>query len=157
MPTPALHLACQRGDLARARELVSQGASVTAADDNGLQPLHNACVGGSLECARWLVSQGASVTAATNDGVQPLHHACANGHLECAQWLASQGASVTAAMNDGRSSTFSLASISASLCFPLGRRGGKVGHAERSAGFGAVRSTRQAAERSKGIQVVYSY
>ena len=96
-----LCLACQHGHLGIAQWLHGKGASVDAADYEGLSPLHHACVGRHLDVALWLHNQSASVDATDDEGDTPLHKACFHGHLNVAQWLLSVGASINATNNVG--------------------------------------------------------
>ena len=82
--------ACQNGDLAKAKELRSQGAKVNVANKDGWQPMHFACFFGHLFVAEWLRLQGAAVDVKDKLGIQPMHLACENGHRGCAEWLLSQ-------------------------------------------------------------------
>ena len=124
-PIPLL-LASMYGHLEVVRELLSQGAKVDAADNNGFTPLYVACYNGHLEVVRellsWspnvnplllpsmyghldvvreLLSQGAKVDAADNNGLTPLHVACYNGHLEVVRELLSWSPNVNASDNKG--------------------------------------------------------
>ena len=93
----SISLASRFGDLEVARQLVEQGADVSAADKYGTTPLHLACKEGHQEVARLLIEQGADVSAVDKDGTTPLHIASRNGHQEVARPLIEQGADVSAA------------------------------------------------------------
>jgi ankyrin repeat protein len=85
------------GDLARARELLSSGAAVDAADRRGLTPLMWAAASGSMDLVRQLVESGAAVDRRANDGTTALMLASANGYTEIVRALVLKGADVAAA------------------------------------------------------------
>jgi len=60
---------------------LQSGASVDAANDNGLSLLHVAALGGHSDVVQLLVDSGAAYNARTLSGETPLALASANGHL----------------------------------------------------------------------------
>jgi len=90
-PIPLL-LASMYGHLEVVRELLSQGAEVDAADNNGLTPLYVACNNGHLEVVRELLSWSPNVNASDNKGLTPLYVASKNFHMkvvvELLEWSA---------------------------------------------------------------------
>jgi hypothetical protein len=84
------------GDLARARDLLVQGAPVNAADRRGFTPLMWAAAGGSLEIVRLLLEGGAAVERRAADGTTALMLASANGFTEIVRALLVRGSDPTA-------------------------------------------------------------
>ena len=91
-------------DLTAAQAAVADGASVSARNMHGEEPLHLACLEGHLDVARWLHGAGTSLDATTNRGDTPLLYACMKGKLNIAQWLHSVGASLDATDSEGNRS-----------------------------------------------------
>ena len=87
--------ACLRGDVERLQELRHEGESLSAADNDGRQPIHFAARDGRLSVVEWLHKQGVPLSAADNDGIQPIHYAAKEGHLEVVQFLCFHGAART--------------------------------------------------------------
>ena len=71
--------ACRRGDVERLQELRHEGESLSAADNDGKQPIHAAAQKGRLEVVKWLHKQGVLLSAATNVGIQPIHRTMQHG------------------------------------------------------------------------------
>lgn len=90
----ALHLAAFFGHTDIVRELVTQGAHVSALarNDSEQTPLHLAAIGGHFEAARVLLEHGASPDAQEHGGVTPLHTAARWGDAGFARLLLSYGA-----------------------------------------------------------------
>ncbi|GAA5921359.1 hypothetical protein JCM3775_003008 [Rhodotorula graminis] len=61
------------GSLDRVRELVEQGTSPNAFDDNSYSPLHAAASWGHSDILRFLVSNGGDINLADSDGDTPLY------------------------------------------------------------------------------------
>jgi len=70
-----LHYAALFGDLARAQELIGDGADVHTGDHDGQTPLHYAAQGCSISVAELLLANGAQVDAEDIDGNTPLWNA----------------------------------------------------------------------------------
>lgn len=90
-----LHEAAACGDLARARGLVENNASLAASySPDGFPCVALAAVFGNLEVAKYLHTKGADVNAiATNgSGYNALTGAVASGHTEIVKWLLENGA-----------------------------------------------------------------
>jgi hypothetical protein len=98
----ALHVAAAAYEAGVARELVSAGAAVAAANRRGAQPLHYA-VDGIPGCARWsptaqqdtvrcLVELGADPNAVDKNGTTPLHRAVRNRCAAAVEALLDVGA-----------------------------------------------------------------
>ncbi len=89
--------AAERGDKAAVRELLKDGADVTAAQGDGMSALHGAAERGDAELAEILLYAGANVTAQTRIGqYTPLHIAGKNGSAAVAKTLLKAGANVNA-------------------------------------------------------------
>ncbi len=84
------------GDLARARDLLVQGAPVNTADRRGFTPLMWAAAGGSLDIVRLLLEGGAAVERRAADGTTALMLASANGFTEIVRALLVRGSDPTA-------------------------------------------------------------
>lgn len=87
-----LGFACQIGDLAIARYLVSVGADIHEAGPDGASPIILASIAGHLEVVQFLVGVGADVNATTPRGLTALHMATSLGQKHVAEYLASMGA-----------------------------------------------------------------
>ncbi len=85
------------GELARVRELLSNGAAVNTSDRRGLTPLMWASASGNAEVVRQLLERGASVDRRANDGTTALMLAAVNGFTETVRALLLRGADVNAA------------------------------------------------------------
>jgi ankyrin repeat protein len=88
--------AAKTGDIARARELLTQGAAADASDRRGLTPLIWASASGHLELVRQLLESGASVDRRATDGTTALMLASANGFTEIVRTLLTRGPNVAA-------------------------------------------------------------
>lgn len=94
--------AARKGDCSEVVSLLSKGANVNVADDNGgWTPLRNVCVTGHVECAGLLIDMGADVDAVDEAGWTPLHYATKFGYVELVRLLIANGADVNAS-NRGR-------------------------------------------------------
>ena len=91
----ALHRAARDGHLDEVKQLLTQGAEVTAVNRWDQTPLHQAAGHGHLEVVKYLVTQGARLDAQDTTGQTPLFWAAAgSGDGALVANLASQGASV---------------------------------------------------------------
>jgi len=109
----ALHVAAAAYESAIARDLLARGASVSAKNRRGAEPLHYAC-DGSPGSKRWsptdqtatiqcLLAAGANPNAVDRDGVTPLHRAVRTRCAAAARLLLDNGAN--ARQGNGRGST----------------------------------------------------
>ncbi|CAB3259440.1 unnamed protein product [Arctia plantaginis] len=94
----ALLDAAKRGDLARARKLITP-QNVNCRDSHGRNstPLHLAAGYNNLEVAEALLEAGALVGARDKGGLVPLHNAASYGHVELAALLLRAGTPPNAA------------------------------------------------------------
>lgn len=94
----ALLDAAKRGDLARARKLITP-QNVNCRDSHGRNstPLHLAAGYNNLEVAEALLEAGAAVSARDKGGLVPLHNAASYGHVELAALLLRAGTPPNAA------------------------------------------------------------
>ncbi|XP_022125990.2 poly [ADP-ribose] polymerase tankyrase isoform X1 [Pieris rapae] len=94
----ALLDAAKRGDLARARKLITaQNVNCRDAHGRNSTPLHLAAGYNNLEVAEALLEAGAAVSARDKGGLVPLHNAASYGHLEVAALLLRAGTPPNAA------------------------------------------------------------
>lgn len=94
----ALLDAAKRGDLARARKLITpQNVNCRDAHGRNSTPLHLAAGYNNLEVAEALLEAGALVSARDKGGLVPLHNAASYGHLELAALLLRAGTPPNAA------------------------------------------------------------
>ncbi|XP_041989095.1 poly [ADP-ribose] polymerase tankyrase [Aricia agestis] len=94
----ALLDAAKRGDLARARKLITpQNVNCRDAHGRNSTPLHLAAGYNNLEVAEALLAAGAAVSARDKGGLVPLHNAASYGHLELAALLLRAGTPPNAA------------------------------------------------------------
>jgi hypothetical protein len=84
------------GDLARARDLLVQGAPINTPDRRGFTPLMWAAAGGSLDIVKLLLEGGAAVERRAADGTTALMLASANGFAEIVRALLVRGSDPTA-------------------------------------------------------------
>lgn len=107
---PPLHAAAGKGQAVAVDLLLTTGASVTAADEQGRTPLHLAADVGHAETVELLLAAGASVAALDGQGSTPLHAAGSEGHTKAVKLLLAAGASVAAADKQGRTPLHAAAS-----------------------------------------------
>ncbi|KPJ16139.1 Tankyrase-1 [Papilio machaon] len=94
----ALLDAAKRGDLARAKKLITaQNVNCRDAHGRNSTPLHLAAGYNNLEVAEALLEAGAAVSARDKGGLVPLHNAASYGHLELAALLLRAGTPPNAA------------------------------------------------------------
>ena len=90
---PALIFAAERGDLARVRQLLRDGANPDAHDAAGNTALIFAARDGRLDMVRALLDHGASADWIDGEGVTPLILAAFKNHPAIAELLLERGAS----------------------------------------------------------------
>jgi hypothetical protein len=91
-PGVELLFAAKKGDLAKARKALADGADVNIAGKDGLRPLHIAAINGHMEIMVLLLDHGAKVDARDEGGMTPLHAAAFEGRREVAALLLKRGA-----------------------------------------------------------------
>jgi ankyrin repeat protein len=72
----------EAGDMAQMRELLANGADVTARNAQGWTPPHVAAAGGDVAVLTLLMQYGAAVHARSNIGTTPLYNATVFGRKE---------------------------------------------------------------------------
>ena len=82
-----LMIACSRGELSRADELIAAGADINARDRFGNTALAYAAGGGHQQVVEMLLSCGADVGVKNNNGLTCLDLAAARGHTAIAALL----------------------------------------------------------------------
>lgn len=91
-----------RGDSARVRALIKQGADVNEAASDGMSPLHYAAQRGDIGSAQMLIYAGARVNAVTRNGnYTPLHLAAREGRSAVVKALLANGADANATTTTG--------------------------------------------------------
>lgn len=92
-----LHVAAQRGDIARVQQLVRDGRDVNAFDDMSKTPLHYAVESERADIAQFLIEHGADVNARDEAtiGNTPLRQVAGNCSLRIAKLLVDAGADPT--------------------------------------------------------------
>ena len=81
--------------------LLSLGADVSPATDNGFTPLHGA-VTKDLATAKVLYEAGADINARSKTGSTLLHEAALTGPLQVIKWLISLGLDLNVIDSDGK-------------------------------------------------------
>lgn len=98
-----LHVACSKGDEAKARSLLVDGANCNTQDNAGWTPLHDAVTGARLQIVTLLLQYGANPSVPGGEQrLTPLHDAVTGGHLEMIRLLVSHGADREAKDAEGR-------------------------------------------------------
>lgn len=100
--TNALNVASQLGFLPIVQFLVTNGANVSAVDENGNPPLMRAAMFGRLEVAKVLVANGASPNQGNSAGTTPLWWAVFSEEFEVVKFLVANGGDVNARTNEGK-------------------------------------------------------
>lgn len=89
-----LHDAAKGGDLARAKQLLDQGAGVADLDNSGEPALLIASLAGHKDVVALLLDRGSTIEIRNKGGLTALHAAAYAGNLDVAELLVSKGASV---------------------------------------------------------------
>ncbi|XP_052775601.1 serine/threonine-protein phosphatase 6 regulatory ankyrin repeat subunit A-like isoform X2 [Mya arenaria] len=97
-----VHLAFLHGHTDILTHLVTCGADVNAADDDGESVFHLAVFYNLLNTVTSLVTLGADRNCRDKGGRTPLHYAAHTGNLDAIRLLLKYGASITEEDNDGR-------------------------------------------------------
>lgn len=79
--------AVSEGDLPNVKTILSKGAGINCADDDGFTPLLVACENDNAEIARLLIETGANVDIPSKQGITPLWVASRNGNIEIIKQL----------------------------------------------------------------------
>jgi uncharacterized protein len=107
--------AAMRGDAAKVRLLLKQGADVNAAQGDGMTALHWAAFRGDVDGTRMLISAGGRLEAVTRNGnYTPLHLAAKAGNLPVVRALLDAGANANAKTTSGGASPLHLAAAQGS-------------------------------------------
>jgi len=91
-----LHWAAYRDDLAKADQLIRDGANVNAANDLGVTPLWAASINGSPALVKRLLDAGANPNTALFSGETPLMVAARSGKAAAVELLLARGANPNA-------------------------------------------------------------
>lgn len=87
MATPTLPIAAGKGNLVAVRELLTEGADVSYAQDDGTTSLMAAARKGHLEVCRELIAHNANVFCVNRRGITPLMMAAKRGSQEICELL----------------------------------------------------------------------
>jgi len=87
--------AARRGDTAKVRRLLAEGAGIDQIDKYGKSALMLVSIYNHLETASVLLEDGADVNQANSWGFAPMSAACIGGNLDMVQLLSSYGAART--------------------------------------------------------------
>ena len=87
--------AARRGDTAKVRRLLAEGAGIDQIDKYGKSALMLVSIYNHLETASVLLKDGADVNQANRWGFTPMSAACIGGNLDMVQLLSSYGAART--------------------------------------------------------------
>ncbi|CAD7080364.1 unnamed protein product [Hermetia illucens] len=93
--------AAGRNDIHEVANLLQQGMTPDASNEDGLTALHQCCIDNNIEMLKLLLDYGANVDAQDSDKWTPLHAAATCGHLELVKILISRGANLLAVNTDG--------------------------------------------------------
>ena len=96
-----LHIAVGTGQKAVVDVLLSNGANINQASNDGMAPLHNAVHVKNHEMITSLIVKGANINQTDNDGSSPLHRAASLGHDDVVALLLERGADVNQVDLDG--------------------------------------------------------
>jgi ankyrin repeat protein len=88
------HWACEHGQAACLRILVSRAADVNLKDKQRTAPLHVCCTKGEVACAKVLFKAGADYNLADGDGDTPAFRALMARQWECFTFLEENGAAI---------------------------------------------------------------
>ena len=86
--------AAEMGYVPVVRALVTKGADMNKAENDGRTPLYIASQKGHVEVVRALLDRGADINQAENEGGTPLFMASQNGHVEVVRVLLDRGADI---------------------------------------------------------------
>ncbi|MEK1890093.1 MAG: ankyrin repeat domain-containing protein [Phyllobacterium sp.] len=89
-----LHDAAKDGDVARAKQLIDQGAKVVEPDETGEPPLLIAALNGHADVVVLLLERGSDIEIRNKGGLTALHAAAYGGHLDVVELLVSKGAAI---------------------------------------------------------------
>ena len=107
-PSPSLHLVCRNGAYHVATQLIKNGSSINAKNEDGHTPLHLAAANGHLDIVKILLENSADIDLVDDhimDGTKlnrtALHRSICFGHKEVASLLIERGADVNQRDADG--------------------------------------------------------
>ena len=152
----ALVDAAEKGDADALRALVSAGAGVDHADDEGCTALYAATHNGRADAIRALLDSGATVDCVNNEGRTPLFMAARNNYPDIVYTLVRKaGAKVNHADNEGYTALFLAAEYGYSnVVRVLAEAGADVDHAVKDGRtpLGVARTNRQDAAAKALVQ-----
>ena len=95
--------AAARGNLAKAKELLDEGASINVSDALGRTPLHMAAFSGHPKTSDLLIARGANIEAKDRVGMTPLHAAVLGGDEPEVELILNKNPDIKAATDTGLS------------------------------------------------------
>lgn len=102
----ALGVACSKGNLVLARELLAKGAKAGIRDAYGRTAIYYAAMNGHSELVKLLIDHGADISTQDNNGESPFLAASSNGHLSVMRQLIQKGTNIHQLGKDGNSALF---------------------------------------------------
>lgn len=98
---PPLLKAATRGNLAKARELLDEGANVNLSNPLGRTPLHMSVFSGHPKTSGLLIERGANLEAKDRVGMTPLHAAVLGGDVQTLELILSKKPDIKSATDTG--------------------------------------------------------
>jgi ankyrin repeat protein len=99
----------EKGDLERVKQLLKEGANISAKNNVQQSALYVAVRGNQFAIVKYLVEQGAEINAREKDGWSILHRAVATNNLSIVQYLVENGADLDVKTNYAKETPLEMA------------------------------------------------